>query len=75
MVVKLIQDYEFRGVPYKKGATVAMTRADALNLCQEGIAVSSEDVPCPQRGSVSEEVRFSEKVEDKAPVKEKKSKK
>jgi hypothetical protein len=69
MIVKLIQDYTYLGVDFKKGTTVAMPRRLALIACQDGIAVSNEDVPCPERAAMSEKQRFSKAVqeaEDKA---------
>lgn len=58
-----MQDHTYLGVDFKKGSTIAMPRRLALQLCQDEIAVSNEDVPCSKRGAVKEEQRFKQQVE------------
>lgn len=49
MIVKLTEDYTYRGVKFKEGQKIVMPRVHAIPLCEEGIAISNEDIPCAKR--------------------------
>jgi hypothetical protein len=49
MIIKLIVDQEYKGVKYKKGATVVCSRSEAKHLCLEGLGVTETVFPCEER--------------------------
>jgi hypothetical protein len=60
MIVKLLKGYTHRGVKFKKGQTIAVTRQEAIDLCQQEIAVSNEDIPCADRQYATTDQRFGQ---------------
>lgn len=69
MIVRLIVDHTYRNVPFKKGTEIVVSKTEAIELCNDGIAVTNMDIPCEKRNA-----KQAKEKEKKASVRSKKSK-
>jgi len=49
MIVRLIENQEYKGASFQKGAEIAVTNREAKRLCEEGLAVADKPFPCEKR--------------------------
>ena len=49
MIIKFIKKHTRKGVEFKKGTEIAVSREEAIELCEDGVAVAEVDLPCEDR--------------------------